>query len=39
VVDARGRPIKIHPDLTRRYSGVVAASPALGDALCEAITG
>jgi myo-inositol-1(or 4)-monophosphatase len=39
VVDARGRPIQIHSDLTRRYSGVVAASPALADALCEAITG
>ncbi|CAN5843813.1 bifunctional fructose-bisphosphatase/inositol-phosphate phosphatase [soil metagenome] len=39
VVDARGRPIQIHSDLTRRYSGVVAASPALTDALCEAITG
>jgi myo-inositol-1(or 4)-monophosphatase len=39
VVDARGRPIEIHSDLTRRYSGVVAASPALADALCEAITG
>lgn len=38
VVDARGRQIEIHPDLTRRYSGVVAATPALADALCEAIT-
>jgi myo-inositol-1(or 4)-monophosphatase len=39
VLDARGRSLEIQPDLTRRYSGVVAASPALAEQLCEAIAG
>lgn len=39
VVDARGRALEIQPDLTRRYSGVVAATPALAEALCAAING
>lgn len=37
VVDAFGRPLAIDPDLTRRWSGVVAASPALADALASVI--
>ncbi|CAN5702997.1 bifunctional fructose-bisphosphatase/inositol-phosphate phosphatase [soil metagenome] len=39
VVDACGRPLEIQPDLTRRYSGVVAATPALADQLCAAVAG
>ncbi len=37
VVDAAGRPITIHPDLTRRWSGVVAATGDLADDLCATI--
>ena len=39
VLDAFGRPLEIHPDLTRRWSGVVAATPGLGEQLADAIRG
>lgn len=39
VVDAQGRSLELEVDLTRRYSGVVAATPALAEELCEAIAG
>lgn len=37
VLDAYGRPLEIDPDLTRRWSGVVAATPALGEQLAATI--
>lgn len=37
VCDAFGRPLEIHPDLTRRWSGVVAASAPLAEQLCAEI--
>jgi myo-inositol-1(or 4)-monophosphatase len=37
VVDAFGRPIELDTDLTRRWSGVVAATPELAEGLCELI--
>ncbi|HVX42607.1 MAG TPA: inositol monophosphatase family protein [Mycobacteriales bacterium] len=37
VLDAYGRPLEIDPDLTRRWSGVVAATPALGEELAATI--
>lgn len=37
VVDAFGRPFSFQPDLTRRWSGVFAASRSLADDLVEAI--
>lgn len=39
VVDAYGRPIELDLDLTRRWSGVVAATPELADTLCALIQG
>lgn len=39
VIDADGRPIEFHPDLTRRWSGVVAATPALAGQLAATIRG
>ena len=39
VIDAAGRPLELDPDLTRRWSGVVAATPQLAEALAETITG
>jgi fructose-1,6-bisphosphatase/inositol monophosphatase family enzyme len=39
VIDALGRPIEIDKDLTRRWSGVVAASPALAEELAAVIRG
>jgi myo-inositol-1(or 4)-monophosphatase len=38
VLDAHGRPLDLDPDLTRRWSGVVAATPALAEQLTAAIT-
>ena len=38
VIDARGRPLEIDPDLTRRWSGVAAATPELAEALALAAT-
>jgi myo-inositol-1(or 4)-monophosphatase len=35
VRDLYGRPIEFDTDLTRRWSGVVAASPQLADEICE----
>lgn len=37
VVDAFGRPIEFDTDLTRRWSGIVAATPELAEGLCELI--
>jgi len=39
VIDARGRPIEVTDDLSRRWSGVVAASPALAEELAAVICG
>jgi myo-inositol-1(or 4)-monophosphatase len=39
VLDAAGRPLEINPDLTRRWSGVVAATPRLGEELAAEIRG
>lgn len=39
VVDAFGRPFTFEPDLSRRWSGVFAASRSLADDLVEAIDG
>jgi len=39
VIDALGRPIEIDIDLSRRWSGVVAASPALAEELAALIRG
>ncbi|OBJ03287.1 inositol monophosphatase family protein [Mycobacterium sp. 1465703.0] len=37
VLDVRGRPLEIHPDLSRRWSGVVAATPALAEELVSTL--
>ncbi|ANY10547.1 inositol monophosphatase family protein [Pseudonocardia sp. HH130630-07] len=39
VIDAYGRPIEIDPDLTRRWSGIVAATSELAHQLAEAVQG
>jgi myo-inositol-1(or 4)-monophosphatase len=39
VVNADGGPVELDTDLTRRWSGVVAATPELADELCSAIAG
>ncbi|MGE0879095.1 MAG: inositol monophosphatase family protein [Acidimicrobiia bacterium] len=39
VIDAFGRPIEFDTDLTRRWSGVVAASQELAEQLAESISG
>jgi myo-inositol-1(or 4)-monophosphatase len=39
VIDAFGRPIEVANDLSRRWSGVVAASPALAEELAAVISG
>jgi myo-inositol-1(or 4)-monophosphatase len=39
MVDAFGRSFEFDPDLTRRWSGVVAATPELAETLCELISG
>lgn len=39
VIDARGRALEFDPDLSRRWSGVVAATPALADELAAAVVG
>ncbi|HLL65781.1 MAG TPA: inositol monophosphatase family protein [Micromonosporaceae bacterium] len=38
VIDAFGRPLVIDPDLTRRWSGVVAATPELAEQLASTIS-
>jgi myo-inositol-1(or 4)-monophosphatase len=38
VVDAFGRSIEFDIDLTRRWSGIVAATPELAEGLCELVT-
>lgn len=37
VQDAYGRPLELDPDLSKRWSGVVAATRQLADELCEEI--
>ncbi|MGW3954494.1 inositol monophosphatase family protein [Streptomyces sp. NPDC004752] len=37
VIDAYGRPVEIDPDLNRRWSGIIAATPELADQLAETI--
>ncbi len=37
VIDAQGRPIEFDIDLTRRWSGIVAATPLLAEELAQAI--
>ena len=39
VIDALGRPIEIDLDLSRRWSGVVAATPALAEEIAAVIGG
>jgi myo-inositol-1(or 4)-monophosphatase len=39
VLDAAGRRLEIDSDLTRRWSGVVAATPQLGEELAAAVRG
>lgn len=39
VLDAGGRPLEVDPDLSRRWSGVVAATPRLAEELAAAISG
>jgi myo-inositol-1(or 4)-monophosphatase len=39
VLDAYGRPLEIDQDLTRRWSGVIAATPELGERLAATIRG
>ncbi|MER5394169.1 inositol monophosphatase family protein, partial [Saccharopolyspora sp. NPDC002686] len=39
VLDVHGRPLEIDPDLRRRWSGVVAATPELAEELAEIIRG
>ncbi|MBK1783013.1 inositol monophosphatase family protein [Prauserella cavernicola] len=38
VLDVRGRPLELDPDLTRRWSGVIAASRELAEELVDTIT-
>ncbi|WP_210583681.1 inositol monophosphatase family protein [Streptomyces sp. GESEQ-35] len=39
VIDVHGRPLEIDTDLTRRWSGVVAATPQLAEELADTIRG
>ena len=39
VIDLHGRPLEFDPDLTRRWSGIVAATPQLAESLAEAALG
>ncbi|GAA2777800.1 inositol monophosphatase family protein [Saccharopolyspora taberi] len=39
VLDVRGRALEIDPDLTRRWSGVVAATPRLAEEIAGAVLG
>lgn len=38
VLDVHGRPLQFGPDLTRRWSGVVAATPHLAHELASALS-
>ncbi|MFC7327619.1 inositol monophosphatase family protein [Marinactinospora rubrisoli] len=38
VIDAFGRPLEIDPDLTRRWSGIIAATPRLAEEIAAAVT-
>ena len=37
VVDLHGRPLELDLDVSRRWSGVVAATPALAEEICATI--
>ncbi|GAA3763679.1 myo-inositol-1(or 4)-monophosphatase [Spinactinospora alkalitolerans] len=39
VLDAFGRPLEIDPDLSRRWSGIVAATPELAEEIAAAVRG
>lgn len=39
VIDVHGRPLDLDPDLTRRWSGVVAATPQLAEELAATVVG
>ncbi|WP_462189256.1 hypothetical protein [Frankia sp. CcWB2] len=39
MIDAFGRPVEIVPDLSRRWSGVIAATPELAHQLADEISG
>jgi myo-inositol-1(or 4)-monophosphatase len=39
VLDVRGRPLDFDPDLTRRWSGIAAATPRLGEELVDTVLG
>jgi myo-inositol-1(or 4)-monophosphatase len=39
VIDAYGRPIEFDTDLTRRWSGIAAATPELAAELAQLING
>ena len=39
VIDARGRALEFDPDLTRRWSGIAAATPQLADDMAATIVG
>jgi myo-inositol-1(or 4)-monophosphatase len=39
VLDVRGRPLDFDPDLTRRWSGIAAATPQLGEELLATVLG
>ena len=39
VIDVNGRAIEFDTDLTKRWSGIVAATPALADEIVAAIVG
>ncbi|TCO65502.1 inositol monophosphatase family protein [Actinocrispum wychmicini] len=39
VLDVHGRPLDFDPDLTRRWSGLAAATPQLADELIQAVLG
>ncbi|MQA17638.1 MAG: inositol monophosphatase, partial [Pseudonocardiaceae bacterium] len=39
VTDVHGRPLELDLDLTRRWSGVVAATPELAEAVVDTVLG
>jgi myo-inositol-1(or 4)-monophosphatase len=39
VIDVHGRPFDFNPDLTRRWSGIAAATPQLADEIAQTVLG
>ena len=37
MIDAFGRPFSLEPDLSLRWSGIAAATPALAEAIADAV--